>query len=167
VFLEHAVPMCRQQIDSQEWQDHGGCDLGEIGQWSDRACGVACLRMILLAHQRPAPPLTELLKLGVGQGALTERGWLHARIAALATSLGVPGTAEAVPAEDLTARLKDGLLIASITFQFPQDGRLGGNLVVLRGYEREPDRADPLILFRDPSGSATPQAGASRTTGSG
>jgi hypothetical protein len=62
-FTAHDVPMCRQRIDRQEWRDHGGCDLGEIAEWSDRACGMAALRMILLAHHRPVPPLTELLKL--------------------------------------------------------------------------------------------------------
>jgi hypothetical protein len=149
-FTAHEVPMCRQRIDSQEWSNHGGCDLGQIEEWSDRACGVAALRMILLAHHRPAPPLTELLKLGTSQGALSERGWLHAEIARLATSLGVAGRAEAVPAADLPACLEDGPLIASVTTGFPDDGRRGGHLVVLRGYER--NQADPSILFRDPSG---------------
>jgi hypothetical protein len=148
-FIAHDVPMCRQRIKSQEWSAHGGDDLGEIAAWSDRACGMAALRMMLLAHHRPAPPLTELLKLGISQGALSERGWLHAEIARLATSLGVAGQAQAVLAADLPACLDDGPLIASVTCGFPDDGRRGGHLVVLRGYERH--QADPAILFRDPS----------------
>jgi hypothetical protein len=142
--------MCRQRIDCQEWIAHGGSDLGEIAEWSDRACGMAALRMILLAYQRPAPPLTELLKLGISQGALSDRGWLHTEIARLATSMGVPGQAQAVPAADLPAWLDAGPLIASVTIGFPDDGRRGGHLVVLRGHER--NQADPSILFRDPSG---------------
>jgi len=111
---------------------------------------MAALRMILLAHDHPARPLTELLKLGISRGALSERGWLHAEVARLATSLGVTGQAHAVPAVDLPGCLDDGPLIASVTIGFPDDGRRGGHLVVLRGYER--NQADPSILFRDPSG---------------
>jgi hypothetical protein len=148
-FLAHDVPMCPQRIDPGEWEEHGGTGLGDIEEWSDRACGMAALRMILLARQVPAPSLTELLRLGVSRGGLTGRGWLHAGIAELAGSLGLPGRAEAIAAGDLPASIKDGPLIASVTFQFPDDGRRGGHLVVLRGFE--PGRADPLILFRDPS----------------
>jgi ABC-type bacteriocin/lantibiotic exporter with double-glycine peptidase domain len=148
-FIAHDVPMCRQRIDRLEWRSHGGCDLGDVAEWSDRACGMAALRMILLAHHRPAPPLTELLKLGMRQGALSERGWLHTEIASLAGSLGVTSQAHAVPAAELPVRLEDGPLIASVTIGFPDDERRGGHLVVLRGYER--NQADPSILFRDPS----------------
>ena len=66
----------------------------------------------------------------------------------MAGSLGAPGRAEAVPASELPARIKDGPLIVSVTIQFPDDGRRGGHLVLLRGYEEGP--ADPLILLRHP-----------------
>ncbi|WP_196455268.1 hypothetical protein [Planomonospora sp. ID82291] len=49
---------------------------------------MAALRMILLSYGREAPSVTELLKLGVKQNALTERGWLHAGIAEMATGFG-------------------------------------------------------------------------------
>lgn len=149
-FTSHDVPMCRQRIDPAEWKGRRGPELGDIAEWSNRACGMACLRMILLAWHQPAPPLTDLLRLGVSQSALTSRGWLHAGIAAIATGLGVPGSAEAVTADELPGRITDGPLIASVTAQFPDDGRRGGHLVVLHGYEQGPD--DPLIRFRDPSG---------------
>ena len=55
------------------------------------------------------------------------------------------------PSRPATARpLDEAPLIASVTSEFPADGRRGGHLVVLRGYEL--GHADPLILFRDPSG---------------
>src|SRR5207244_4177783 len=66
----HQVPMCRQRIDPGEWDARGGAALGDRAEWSDRACGMAALRMILLAYRRPAPPLTELVALGVREGAL-------------------------------------------------------------------------------------------------
>ena len=42
--------MCRQRIDPGEWAAHGGTSLGDRAEWSDRACGMASLRMIMLAY---------------------------------------------------------------------------------------------------------------------
>jgi hypothetical protein len=145
----HDVPMCRQRIDPDEWDEHGGHALGDRAEWSERACGMAALRMIMLAYLGTAPPLTELLKLGVEAGALTGRGWLHAGIADLASGYGIPAAAEAVAAPNLPVRLAAAPVIVSVTRQFPDDGRKGGHLVVARGYDGGGD--DPDILFRDPS----------------
>jgi len=60
--------MCRQRIDPSEWDVHGGTVLGDRAEWSDRACGMAAPRMILLAYLGTAPPLTELVKTGVRDG---------------------------------------------------------------------------------------------------
>lgn len=148
-FRVHDVPMCRQRIDPGEWHAHGGTDLGPVAEWSDRACGMAALRMILTAYGQPAPLLTELVKTGVAAGAYSDRGWRHAALADLATGLGVPATAEPAEATELPGHLDEAPLIASVTCEFPADGRRGGHLVVLRGYQLDHD--DPLILFRDPS----------------
>jgi hypothetical protein len=146
----HDVPMCRQRIDPGEWAACGGNALGDRAEWSDRACGMASLRMIMLAYLGDAPPLTELVVIGVRDGALTDRGWLHAGIARLATSFGIPAVAEAVPADELPIRLKDAPLIISVTEKFPEDGRQGGHLVVARG-STDPGDHGPDILIRDPS----------------
>ena len=61
--------MGRQRIDPAEWDANGGAVLGSHAEWSDRACGIAALRMILLAYRGTAPPLTELIKTGVREGA--------------------------------------------------------------------------------------------------
>ncbi|MCX4461522.1 C39 family peptidase [Streptomyces sp. NBC_01728] len=104
--------------------------------------------LVMLAYGREALSVTELLKLGVKHEALTDRGWLHAGLADLATSYGVPGRAEPVAARDLIDRLADAPVIISVTEQFPDDGRKGGHLVIARGYE---DGTDPDFLIRDPS----------------
>ncbi|WP_371791836.1 C39 family peptidase [Streptomyces sp. NBC_01471] len=140
--------MCRQLIAPAEWDLHGGWALGERTEWSNRACGLASLRMILLAYGCAAPSVTELLKLAVKQEVLTSRGALHAGIANLASELGVASRAEPVPAESLLTRLEEAPLIMSVTEQFPDDGRKGGHLVIARGYE---DGTDPDVLLRDPS----------------
>ncbi|WP_240468126.1 C39 family peptidase [Streptomyces dangxiongensis] len=144
----HDVPLCRQLIAPAEWDLHGGWALGDRIEWSNRACGLASLRAILLAYGREAPTVTELLKLAVKHEVLTPRGALHAGIANLATELGVPSLAEPIPAENLLGRLDDAPLIVSVTEQFPDDGRTGGHLVILRGYD---DGPEPVIRFRDPS----------------
>ena len=145
----HDVPMCRQRITPEEWQEQAGWSLGDRIEWSDRACGIACLRMLLLAYGKPAPSITELLKVAVKADALSERGWIHAGLAALATERGVPAWAEPVAVEDLPTRLEGAPLIISITEQFPQDGRRGGHLVVARGLADGNERPD--LLIRDPS----------------
>src|SRR5258707_6318558 len=147
----HQVPMCRQRIDPGEWEAHGGAALGDRAEWSDRACGMATLRMILLAYRRPAPPLTDLVALGVREGVLTGRGWLHAGIARLAEGFGIPARARAVAAPDLPGYLAAAPVIVSVTEKFPADCRKGGHLVVARGYD-DTRPGDPDILLRDPSG---------------
>jgi hypothetical protein len=143
--------MCRQRIDPAEWDRHGGTALGDRAEWSDRACGMAALRMILLAYLGTAPPLTDLVKTGVRDGALTERGWLHAGIARLATGFGIPSAAEAVSVGELPVRLAAAPLIISVTGKFPEDGRRGGHLVVARGTACSARGSDLDILIRDPS----------------
>ncbi|MEV3858516.1 C39 family peptidase [Streptomyces sp. NPDC050095] len=161
----HNVPLCRQLITPEEWELHGGWALGDRTEWSNRACGLASLRAILLAYGQEAPTVTELLKLAVKGEVLTPRGALHAGIARMATELGVPSTAEPVPVEELTARLDEAPLIVSVTEQLPDDGRSGGHLIILRGYEPGPDAT---IHFRDPSrwGQAHDRAPLSRLSAS-
>src|ERR1051326_2518583 len=122
--------MCRQHLDPAEWKLHGGPDLGDRVEWSDRACGMAALRLILLAYGQEAPSATELLHLGVKHQALSDRGWLHARIAGMAVGFGVPGRAEPIGAGDLPSALTAAPLIISVTEQFPDDGRKGGHPLI-------------------------------------
>lgn len=147
----HDVPMCRQLIPLDEWEAHGGWTLGDRTEWSNRACGMASLRMILLAYTGQAPTVTELLHLAVKHEIMTPQGALHAGIADMAAELGVPGHAEPVDAVDLISRLADAPLIISVTEQLPTDGRTGGHLIVARGYDADTTEDDPLILIRDPS----------------
>jgi hypothetical protein len=50
--------------------------------------------------------------------------------------------------EELLARAGKAPLIVSITEQFPDDGRRGGHLIVVRGCD---DAPDPMVFIRDPS----------------
>jgi hypothetical protein len=67
-FRAHDVPMCPQRIDPAEWHARGGTAPGDIEEWSDRACGMAASRMILLARRLPAQGSLQL----VCEGAVHE-----------------------------------------------------------------------------------------------
>jgi hypothetical protein len=55
-------------------------------------------RQRLLTYLGDASPLTELIRQGVADDALSHRGWLHAGITQMAGECGIPASAEAVPA---------------------------------------------------------------------
>lgn len=102
-------------------------------------------------HGKPVPTIFELLQEGVRLGHYTKRGWTHAGLAAIGGEYGFPG--KAIPAltiEDLLTCLEftGSPLIASVTRQFPEDGRRGGHLVVVTAVDRGPM---PRICCRDPA----------------
>jgi hypothetical protein len=103
-------------------------------------------------HGRTVPTIFELLREGVGSGYYTSRGWIHSGLASLGGTHGLRGEARLAPtANDLRSCLEStgGPLIASVTWQFPEDGRSGGHLVVVTAVS---DGPDARICFRDPSG---------------
>ncbi len=51
--------------------------------WQPRACGVACLKMLLDASGVETPPLDEMIKDGLALGANSPNGWLHDGLIAL------------------------------------------------------------------------------------
>lgn len=57
-------------------------------EWQSRACGVACLKMLLEARGVETPTLDEMIKDGVALGAYTENGWLHDGLIALGAKYG-------------------------------------------------------------------------------
>ncbi|QUQ64476.1 cysteine peptidase family C39 domain-containing protein [Kutzneria sp. CA-103260] len=150
-FVCARTPRYSQRIDPESWPAGFLLEDGNDAHWSTRACGLACLRSVLAFHGKTDIPLFTLLREAVAAGFYTERGLLHAGLATMAVARGVSATAMAAP--DLThvsQLLHDtrAPLIASVTLQFPQDGRRGGHLVVVSALDDEPD---PWICFRDPS----------------
>lgn len=126
--------MCRQRFDVARWQADGFANEQESAWWSDRACGVACLRMMLLGRFGRGPTSAELLHEARADGAyLPDRGWSHAGLARLAACYGLPGEAAAVPDDEITEHLERAPLIASVKFEFPVGQGRGGHLVVLTG----------------------------------
>jgi ABC-type bacteriocin/lantibiotic exporter with double-glycine peptidase domain len=120
--------------------------------WSNRTCGLACLVSIASFHEKPIPTIFELLQEGVRLGYYTNRGWIHADLATIGETYGFKGKALQAPTiDDLRSCLEStgSPLIASVIWQFPEDGRRGGHLVVVTAVDNGP-RA--RICYRDPSG---------------
>lgn len=147
--VHHDVKRFAQRLGEGEWA-HGLSIQGHgAGFWAERGCGVACLRMILHFFTGRDEAYVDLLAEGVGWGAYGDRGWIHAGLAAMARRRGIAARACAVQgAAELHAVLAQGPVIASVTLGFPEDGRRGGHLVVVCGFEEGEPR---VVHVRDPA----------------
>jgi hypothetical protein len=145
------VPLLGQHYDPSAWRRDGFLSKAESVAWGGRSCGIACVRMLLLACFGTAPPMAVLLHDALGIGAYCDAGWIHSGLVELGRRHGLDGVAAPMDRHELTAALDDGLApIVSVTAQLPVDGRRGGHLVVLHGRAGVGPEAD-LLLFRDPS----------------
>jgi hypothetical protein len=147
------VPLFRQRFPPEAWLDDGFASSAEASLWSDRSCGIACVRMILAYCNRPVPSLAELLREGLALTAYSSRGWVHNGLAELLRRHGINAQAQGIDRDlsSLTHFLDEGRpLIASVTERFPCDGRTGGHLVIVTGYVRDGEGAE-AVYFNDPS----------------
>lgn len=147
-----AVGWLSQHFDEQTWEDDGFSSAADSKAWSERSCGLACLRMVLTTHGLAAPEQAGLLHQARSIGGFTDRGLVHEVLVELARTHGLAGEAcELKDAERLDERMRDGAsAIVSITCGFPADGRRGGHLAVYCGRAYSPDQ-EPMVLVRDPS----------------
>lgn len=145
------VPRYPQLLDRLRWSEHGFESPEDSDVWSDRACGVACVAMILEFATGEPVSVVDLLHEGRDRGAYCERGWLHAGLAELLVSRGISASAEQVESvDDLAPVVRAGSpVIASVTLQFPLDGSKGGHLVLVKGVTCEADRVTG-VHFNDP-----------------
>lgn len=60
----------------------------EDKEWQQRACGVACLKMLLESNGIKTPSIDEMIKNGVVLGAYSENGWLHDGLVSLGEKYG-------------------------------------------------------------------------------
>lgn len=122
--------------------------------WRPRGCGIACLRMVLAAHNVEHGTYWALINAGVDAGAYCDRGWIHQGLVDLAAAHGVPGVAHRRRIIDDLADEIDNhcLVIASVTVCFrggqPHPGTgtypRGGHLVLVTG-ARWATGGDPAV----------------------
>lgn len=148
------------------WAESGAATLQEYAYWTDRACGVACLKMGVEALGGPRRSLVEWARLGVERGGYLIRfddngdahevGWVHSALAGMARDCGLQARAISASLRDLRTYLEDGsLVIASVSYEAGDDRlpitRKGGHLMVVVGVEAEGD--DLLAVYvNNPSG---------------
>lgn len=148
----------RAWTDDPRWHETGAPDLASYGRWAVRWCGMACLRMVLLARDGTAPSLYELAVGAQTYGAYSDepgapQGLIyrpfvdylraeHQLHADVATDFTVPA---------LSRSVQDGnLVIASVHPEVrrphrPSPGQ-GGHLVLVTAAE------SGTVTFNDPSG---------------
>jgi hypothetical protein len=146
------TPFFTQVIPEGQWPEGFRLAGEDRAYWSERTCGLACLESIASFHQKPIPTIFELLQEGVRLGHYADKGWIHAGLAAIGEAYGFHGKAlPAITLDDLRACLEftASPLIASVTREFPEDGRRGGHLVVVTAVD---DGPAPWICCRDPAG---------------
>ncbi len=120
--------------------------------WQPRACGVACLKMLLGSKGEQTPSLDEMIAQGCAIGAHGEYGWKHDGLVALAKQYGVKiSRAEWRKSEEKTAdelndegiqflisELRAGYpVIVSVIKKFQEDDKF--HMVVLTGIEEDCD----------------------------
>ena len=62
----------RAHTDDPRWRESGAPDLETYAAWSQRWCGMACLRMVLLGRDGVAPTLWELAVEAAAHGAYSD-----------------------------------------------------------------------------------------------
>jgi hypothetical protein len=146
------------RTDDPRWRESGAPDVASYEHWTVRWCGIACLRMALLARDDVAPSLFDMATGAMAYGAYSDEpdtpdGLIyrpfvdylreqHNLKAEVATDLSVTGLCQAV---------RTGcFVIASVHPEIrrphlPSPGR-GGHLVLVTGADGD------TVTFNDPSG---------------
>lgn len=150
----------RAHDDDPRWAEFGAPDVETYGQWSRHMCGIACLRMALLARAGEAPTMFELLDGARKYGAYTEdpdTGAIHGMIYAPFVQYVLdehPLSAEVHPnltVPGILALLDSGrMVMASVHKEIrrpenPAPGK-GGHLVLVTSSQGD------RVHFRNPSG---------------
>ncbi|MFF7243585.1 peptidase [Embleya sp. NPDC008237] len=142
------------------WAESGAPDPDTYGRWCGHMCGIACLRMALLARTGDAPTMFELLDGARKYGAYTEdpdtgaiRGLIYAPFVEYVQDVHPLGaeTHSTLTVPGLLALLDGGrLVMASVHKEIrrpenPAPGK-GGHLVLVT------HRQGDTVHFRNPSG---------------
>ncbi|MCB9802785.1 C39 family peptidase [Candidatus Nomurabacteria bacterium] len=162
------VPFYSQRLTKENYQKEGFNNWDEAEYWSERICGLACLKMVLLKNYPDQDfKLKELLDRGLALGAYDEEhGWKHQGLVDLGNSLGLDGFRESVGAnvKRIATHIQNQrMVIASVTVGFEAgkkyeelDGSTdvmprGGHLVLIFGTDVSNGRIDDFILHHPSS----------------
>lgn len=154
---------------SQDTLEHGYlkngfADRSSALYWRDRACGIACLQMLLFARYQKYMPAGALIDAATAHDAYRAGiGWIHRGLAALLQEYGVSAEAKLLNRESLMHHLTcGGTAVLSVNPTLgartapPEDrAKRGGHLVLCHGFSALDDDKDQLsvseeVLISDP-----------------
>jgi hypothetical protein len=148
------------------WQQWGCESAEEYAYWVDRACGIACVKMVVEGLGGPQRLMMEWIEGGLerkgylvtkdANGNPVERGWVHRALAELINACGFQATTRQASMEEI-ARLVDSgqIVIASVSYELGREGTIthqGGHLVVVTGADVNDEGEVGCFYINNPSG---------------
>lgn len=151
------VPFITQRLAEYNYKKEKFENLKEAKYWSERICGLACIKMILCKLiPNFSVSLKELLDLGLEIDAYNEHaGWVHKGLIKLVSQFGIRGRQKYIG--NKIERIKKYIskqqpVIASVNTCFEAGKKTkGGHLVVLVGYHSRNNKIDKLYLHHPSS----------------
>jgi hypothetical protein len=98
-----SVPRHHQYFDVGRWREDGFASYEDAESWGHRACGLACVAMLIEHYTGERPTLSDLLWAGLHREAYCPQGWLHAGLAGLLHEHGVASAPMPLPYPDALA----------------------------------------------------------------
>ncbi len=147
------------------WAESGAETSLEYAYWASRACGMACVKMVIEAFGGPSRSLMDWVRLGVkkngyriktgSDGAARELGWSHETLKAMLDDCGLSAVCrKATIGELITSLLQNRLAIASVSYELGTHKPVtlcAGHLVVVTGADCQ-DETAVSIRIHNPSG---------------
>jgi hypothetical protein len=148
------------------WQQWGCASAAEYAYWVDRACGIACVKMVVEGLGGPQNLMMEWIQDALrrngylvtadANGNPVERGWVHRVLADLISACGFPASARPATMEEIAGFLDGGqIVIASVSYELGRDGPIthqGGHLVVVTGADVTDAGGVECFSINNPSG---------------
>ena len=142
IFVEGMDPV----LDPR-WAESGARDPQEYAYWTERACGMACVKMCVEALGGEVRTLMDWIRAGVEHGGYLveqdangqphERGWVHRTMAELIREAGYAAEPRPMSVDEFPQHLRaNRMLIASVSYEVGDDlpvTKKGGHLVVVLG----------------------------------
>lgn len=163
------LPIIRGEMqakDDPRWRESGFDSPEEYSTWSWRACGVACVRMVVEGFGGPRLTIREWVERGLSLNGFFSAdpafpgkpsGWVHRALAELARAEGlVSDTRAGIGPEELRDCLTAGqAVIASVTHELGEYGgltRRTGHLVLVTGAAETAEGEIRALRLHNPSG---------------
>ena len=128
------VPFYSQRVDESNFQQEAFPDVRTAKDWTDRICGLACVKMVVAHFTDEVIPLGRLLQQGLKVDAYIKgTGWVHRGLATLASQFGVRGHAESIGTDiaRISTCLNRGELVVASVGDGLDGTRRGGHLIVI------------------------------------